>query len=86
MKKKTLKWPIVVVTNLDCVTLGGAGGQTVETSSTFVVPLKTLEYNASNERCARSMPALLQTLLCGESISSFFFVEFCNRGDTFKIW
>ena len=79
MKKKTPKWPIVVDTNLDCVTLGGAGGQTVETSTTSVVPLKTLEYNASNERCGGSMPALLRTLLFGESISSFFFVELQQR-------
>ena len=79
MKKKTLKQPIVVDTNLDFVTLGGTGGQTVETSSTSVVPLKTLEYNASNEPCGRSMPALLQTHLCGESISSFFFVELQQR-------
>ena len=82
MKKKNLKWPIVVNTNLDCVTLGGAGGQTVETSSPFVVPPKTLEYNASNEPCGRSMPALLRTLLFG-SLHSFLLS--CNRGDTFKI-
>ena len=40
-------------TNRPLLTLGGAGGQTVETRSTFGVRLKSLGYNASNGLCGK---------------------------------
>ena len=40
-------------TNLDCVTLEGAGGQTVDSRSTSGVLLKTLGQDALNELCGR---------------------------------
>ena len=41
------------------LTLGGAGGLTVENRSTIGVPLKTLGYYASNELCGRSVASKL---------------------------
>ena len=37
------------------LTLGGPGGQTVDTRSTSGVPLESLGYNGSNELCGRSV-------------------------------
>ena len=47
-KKNTSKSPILVDTNLGYLVLAGPGRQTVDTRSTFGVPLKTLGYNSSN--------------------------------------
>ena len=48
VQKQPKKRPFWGATNRTLLTLGGAGGQTVETRSTFGVRLKSLGYNASN--------------------------------------
>ena len=55
VQKHTSKLAILVDTNLGYLTLEGPGRQTVDTTSTSGVLLKTLGYNASNWLCGRSM-------------------------------
>ena len=59
LSKKHLKQPFWAAENLHHLTLGGAGGKTVHTRSTFEIPLKTLGYNGSNELCRRSVASKL---------------------------
>ena len=60
VQKQPKKRPFWGDTNRTLLTLGGAGGQTVETRSTFGVPLQNLVYNASNELCGRSVASKLR--------------------------
>ena len=47
-QKKHLKTAFLSGQNRPHLTLGGPGGQTVDTRSSFGAPLKTLGYNESN--------------------------------------
>ena len=59
-KNNPKKRPFWGDANRTLLTLGGAGGLTVETGSTIGVPLKTLGYNASNELCGKSVASKLR--------------------------
>ena len=48
VQKKHLKTAFLSGQNRPHLTLGGPGGQTVDTRSSFGAPLKTLGYNESN--------------------------------------